>query len=97
MEYGSFEKLLKSISKIKENQVIGKTSNQFDTPIVIMDPIDDKRNLAAAISNENIVKFILISRAFLEKPSLEFFKIKKLKQSNKFWKNLLHSSVPKKS
>ena len=89
LEYGSFEKLLKSISKIKENQVIGKTSNQFDTPIVIMDPIDDKRNLAAAISNENIVKFILISRAFLEKLSLEFFKNKKLKQSNKFWKNLL--------
>ena len=49
LQYGSFEKLVKSISKIKENQVIGKTSNQFGTTIVVIDPIDDKRNLAAAI------------------------------------------------
>jgi len=89
LEYGSFEKLVKSISKIKENYVIGKTSNQFDTAIVVIDPIDHNRNLAAAISNENIVKFILICRSFKEKPSNEFFKIKKLKKSNKFWKNLL--------
>ncbi|WP_067957156.1 CCA tRNA nucleotidyltransferase [Nitrosopumilus sp. Nsub] len=89
LEYGSFEKLIKSISKIKENYVIGKTSNQFDTAIVIIDPIDYNRNLAAAISNKNIVKFILICRSFKEKPSNEFFKIKKLKKSNKFWKNLL--------
>ena len=89
LQYGSFEKLVKSISKIKENQVIGKTSNQFGTTIVVIDPIDDKRNLAAAISNENIVKFILICRSLKAKPSLKFFKTKTLKKSNKFWKNLL--------
>jgi len=89
LEYGSFEKVVKSISKIKQNQVIGKTSNPFNTAIVIIDPIDVKRNLAAAISNKNIVKFILICRALKEKPSLEFFKSKKIRKSNKFWKNLL--------
>jgi len=89
LQFGSFEKLVKSISKIKEKQVIGETSNQFDTAIVVIDPIDDKRNLAAAISNENIVKFILICRALKEKPNLDFFKTKKLKKLNKFWKNLV--------
>ncbi|MBC8502930.1 MAG: CCA tRNA nucleotidyltransferase, partial [Nitrosopumilus sp.] len=54
-----------------------------------IDPIDSNRNLAAAISNENIGKFILICRALKEKPSLEFFKIKKSKISKKFWGNLL--------
>ncbi|MDH3736146.1 MAG: CCA tRNA nucleotidyltransferase [Nitrosopumilus sp.] len=87
--FGSFENVIKSISKIKENQIIGKTSKKFETSIVIIDPIDDNRNLAAAISDENIGKFILVSRAFREKPTLEFFKNKKSKISNKHWKNLL--------
>ena len=89
LEFGSFENLVKSISKIKENQIIGKTSKKFETSIVVIDPIDSNRNLAAAISDENIGKFVLISRTFKEKPSLEFFKIKKSRISNKFWNNLL--------
>lgn len=89
LEFGNFENLIKSISKIKENQIVGTTSKSFDTAIVVIDPIDSNRNLAAAISNENIGKFILICRALKEKPSLEFFKIKKSKISKKFWNNLL--------
>ena len=88
-EFGNFENLIKSISKVKENQIIGTTSKSFDTAIVVIDPIDSNRNLAAAISNENIGKFILICRSLKEKPSLEFFKIKKSKISKKFWNNLL--------
>ena len=89
LHFKNFENVIKSISKIKEKQVIGKTAKKFETSIVIMDPIDDKRNLAAAISNENIGKFILYSRAFREKPTVEFFKNKKLKISKNYWKNLL--------
>ena len=89
LEFGSFENLIESISKVKENQIIGKTTKKFDTSIVVIDPVDNNRNLAAAISDENIGKFILISRAFRKKPSLEFFKNKKSRISNKFWDNLL--------
>ena len=88
-EFGNFENLIKSISKVRENQIIGTTSKDFDTAIVVIDPIDSNRNLAAAISNENIGKFILICRSLKEKPSLKFFKIKKSKISKKFWNNLL--------
>ena len=89
LEFGSFENLIRSISKIKETQIIGKTSKKFDTSIVVIDPIDSNRNLAAAISDENIGKFILISRAFKEKPALVFFKNKKSRISKKYWNNLL--------
>jgi len=89
LEFGSFENLIKSISKIKEKQIIGKTSKTFDTSIVVIDPIDSNRNLAAAISDENIGKFVLISRAFKERPSLDFFKNKKSRISKKYWDNLL--------
>ena len=89
LQFGSFENLVKSISKIKENEIIGKTLKTFETAIVVVDPIDSNRNLAAAISDENIGKFVLICRAFKEKPSLEFFKNKKSKISKKHWDNLL--------
>jgi len=74
--FGSFEVVIKKISKIQVNQVIGNASKKFDTPIVIMDPIDSNRNLAAAISAENIGKFVLICRAFMKKPTISFFKTK---------------------
>lgn len=74
--FRSFENLIKNIAKIKQNKIIGKTSKEFDTPIVIMDPIDSNRNLAAAISDENMGRFVLASREFLKKPSIEFFKSK---------------------
>lgn len=77
LNFGSFENVLKEISQLKAGQVIGKTTKQFDTKIVIIDPIDENRNLGAAISTENIGKFVLASRAFLRKPAISFFTSKK--------------------
>ncbi len=89
LNFKSFENTIKSISEIKENQIIGKATKKFDTSIVIIDPIDSNRNLAAAISDENIAKFVLISRVFREKPKLVLFQNKKSKISKKYWNNLL--------
>ena len=89
INFGSFENVIKSISKIKENQVIGKSSKKFDTPIVIMDPIDTNRNLAAAISEENVGKLIMACRVFHVNPSLKFFKKIKPKVSKSNQENIL--------
>lgn len=89
LNYKTFENVIKQISDIKEDQIIGKTTKKFDTPIVIIDPIDKNRNLAAAISEENIGKFVLIARAFQEKPSLKFFKRRKTAITTKHWNNVL--------
>ena len=89
LNYGSFQNTIKSISKVNEGEVIGKTGREFSTPIVIIDPIDKNRNLAAAISDVNIGKFILACRAFVKKPSSEFFKRKKLRATSKYWNNLV--------
>jgi len=72
--FGSFEETLKKISELKKGQVIGKSTKKFDSPIVIIDPIDTNRNLGTAISIDNLGKFVLASRAFLKKPSEKFFK-----------------------
>ena len=84
--FGSFEEVIRSIAKIKTKQVIGKSTKKFDTPISIMDPIDSQRNLAAAISNENIGKFVLLCRRFLKKPSISYFKTKKENHQIKYEK-----------
>lgn len=83
LNFGSFEGVIKAIAELKRGQVIGKTTKTFDTPIVIIDPIDENRNLGAAISTENVGKFVLAARAFLKRPSLSFFKKKKVQLKSK--------------
>ena len=77
--------MINAISKLKKNHIIGKPTKKFDTSIIIIDPIDSNRNLAAAISNENIGRFVLAARAFKKKPSISFFKqqVKTKKYSRK--------------
>ncbi|HXV65659.1 MAG TPA: CCA tRNA nucleotidyltransferase [Nitrosopumilaceae archaeon] len=90
LNYGSFHDVINAIAKLKKNQVIGKPTKSFDTSIIIIDPIDSNRNLGAAISNENVGKFIIASRAFQRKPSISFFK-SNLK--TKVFKNNLENTI----
>ncbi|TBR25029.1 MAG: CCA tRNA nucleotidyltransferase [Candidatus Nitrosotenuis sp.] len=83
LNFGNFLGVLKAVSDIKQGQIIGNAAKEFDTPIVIMDPIDSKRNLAAAISTDNIGNFVFASRAFLKNPSIRFFMPKKIQKVQK--------------
>jgi tRNA nucleotidyltransferase (CCA-adding enzyme) len=99
LKYGSFVSVLKAISNIKEDKnviSIGKFDEDvlkiFQSPIIIIDPIDSRRNLGTAISAESIGKAVLAARAFLEKPSLDFFREKKERYNETFkeiYSNLL--------
>ncbi len=90
LHYGSFKDVINAIAKLKKNFIIGKPTKKFDTSLIIIDPIDSNRNLGAAISNENLGKFILASRAFIKNPSLHFFK---LKQNKKIFRKNLENSI----
>lgn len=82
IKFGSFRAVLEEFSNIngrekkhvisieKADQAIIKT---FDSRLVIIDPVDPRRNLGAAISAESIGRFVLAARAFLERPSLDYF------------------------
>lgn len=80
---GSFRKVLERFAKIGEADVIGKASKRFDTAVTIVDPVDGNRNLAAAISNENIARMILASRAYLKRPAAGFFRPRKAKNARR--------------
>lgn len=74
--FGSFLGALEAASSFTPQQVIGNPTKKFETPLIIIDPIDNNRNLGTAISAESVGKLILASRKFLKKPSLSFFKPK---------------------
>ena len=87
---GSFENVLKKIANLQNNEMIGESPRKFESSIVIIDPIDRNRNLGAAISIKNVTNFILISRNFLKKNSISYFKEKsKRKISKELEKNIL--------
>ena len=93
--FGSCEKTIKKFANINSNHTIGHARKEFSTSITIMDPIDSNRNLAAAISYTNMIRFILACRSFLHRPTVEFFDVNSMKKSkkktivNECWNNTL--------
>jgi tRNA nucleotidyltransferase (CCA-adding enzyme) len=80
LKYSSFENLLRAAADWQERQIIAVSDYDSDfvrvsnSSVIIIDPVDSRRNLGTAISPESVAKFMLAARKFLEKPSLDFFK-----------------------
>ena len=83
LKYGSFIEVLKTFAHINERIIIdigGFYKNRekeltllFTEPLVIVDPIDKARNVASAVQSQKLYQFIGAARAFLKKPSKQFF------------------------
>jgi tRNA nucleotidyltransferase (CCA-adding enzyme) len=82
LNYGSFIKVLKAAADWKEKTVIDYEGHYerlddakklFEEPFVMVDPVDKRRNVAAAVRKERLDEFIAASRAFLKTPDLKFF------------------------
>jgi tRNA nucleotidyltransferase (CCA-adding enzyme) len=85
LKFGSFRAVLEEISNMngrwgRDKKHVISIENvdpdiikTFDNRLIIIDPIDPRRNLGAAISAESLGRFVLAARAFLERPSLDFF------------------------
>jgi len=83
MYYGSFTDALKQAQSWKpqvtidlENHYRGREpeiADLFEEPLVVIDPVDRGRNLAASISRTKLWEFIAAARAFSKKPSRSYF------------------------
>ncbi|BCS94328.1 CCA tRNA nucleotidyltransferase [Metallosphaera javensis (ex Sakai et al. 2022)] len=73
--YGSFLDVMRGASAWKPGTeiVLEKETRKFDSPLIIPDPVDPKRNAAAAVSLRSLATMTIASRAFLHAPSLDFF------------------------
>ena len=75
IKLGSFLKALEFFAgsekrlRLKED----KPSPMDDAPMVVTDPVDRKRNAAAAVTSENLARMRILSREFLHEPSEAYF------------------------
>ncbi|UCE95483.1 MAG: CCA tRNA nucleotidyltransferase [Candidatus Bathyarchaeota archaeon] len=87
--YGSFLQVLKATSNWKtrisidlEDHYKGqedKLNQLFDAPLVVVDPVDKKRNAASAVRQECLDELLAATRVFLDKPRIDFFYPSKVK------------------
>ena len=79
----SFVQVLESFADLKGRRIIdyegfyeGKEEDLdtiFEEPLVVVDPVDKGRNVAAAVRQERLNEFVVAARKFLKNPDLEFF------------------------
>lgn len=83
LHYGSFFAALKGISSWRRGQVIDieklykekveEVKLRFGRPLIVIDPVDKLRNVAAVVSEERFGELIMASKLFLDKPEVSFF------------------------
>ncbi|MCQ2056255.1 MAG: CCA tRNA nucleotidyltransferase [archaeon] len=73
--YGGFRNALLEASKWKKGTTISieKSGPPMSAPFVLYDPVDSKRNVAAAVHIDTLAKFIVACGEYLKKPSTTFF------------------------
>ena len=83
IKYGNFKNLIEEISQWKPPVIIQKEEGVPEAAMMLQDPVDEKRNVSAGVTLKGIGAAILASKAFLNKPTIEFFfpknKIRKAK------------------
>ncbi|MCX8167130.1 MAG: CCA tRNA nucleotidyltransferase [Candidatus Micrarchaeota archaeon] len=65
---------LKNVDQNEVNKIVTQMIDSTSPALIFLDPVDEKRNVAAAVSYNSLCKFILLCRAFLLSPNIEFFK-----------------------
>ncbi|MBN1761782.1 MAG: CCA tRNA nucleotidyltransferase [Methanomicrobia archaeon] len=78
LHHASFEKLLIAAAQWHYGERIdiegeGTYKGEGNDPLIVIDPVDPNRNVAAAVSEYSFCRFIDAARAFLADPRMEFF------------------------
>ena len=98
LHYGGFAQLLHAASAWKNPKidVAGHYASKempafFDAPFIVIDPVDQKRNVAAVVSQTSLSRFIFHARSFLKRPSGKFFFSQKQQHSASRMRKLIAS------
>jgi tRNA nucleotidyltransferase (CCA-adding enzyme) len=73
---GSFSDLIENVKDWGKGKLItfdNKKHTEFNDPLIVIDPVDPKRNVASALSSQNLALFIHACKEFNKKPQMEFF------------------------
>jgi len=76
IRYGSFLGVMEKAAIWRPGEMIDledHSSLDHEDPLVMVDPVDPGRNVAAALTLDKMFQFVAASRLFFEVPDLEFF------------------------
>jgi tRNA nucleotidyltransferase (CCA-adding enzyme) len=77
LKYGTFRGVLRAAKDWRVGQLLAlepfEGAPRFPEPLVFIDPVDPTRNVASAVSLENLLLFQEAARAYLHEPRLGFF------------------------
>ena len=96
VNFGSFEKMLKALVKIKDKLILDPAKHykkkndvffelnesKLQGPIILVDPTGKERNVLAALSDEMFKKFQAVAQKFLKNPSRDFFELIETKENS---------------
>ncbi len=74
--YGSFAKVLQAAGSWRPGQRLdpeGHGTAKHIEPLIVVDPVDPGRNVAAALTLDKMLLFVCACRAFLAGPDVDFF------------------------
>jgi tRNA nucleotidyltransferase (CCA-adding enzyme) len=80
--YSTFQNTIEAVAEWKLGVTLRLDNNDFpffDTPLIFIDPVDSKRNVASAVVRKKFDLFVEASRAYFKYPALSFFFPKPLK------------------
>jgi tRNA nucleotidyltransferase (CCA-adding enzyme) len=78
--YGGFGLLLDAAADWRPSTLIDISqhgSKEFYEPLIVIDPVDPRRNVAAAVSLDRMAEFVEIARGYREAPSEKYFMLPK--------------------
>ncbi len=74
--YGSFVAVLRAASSWRPGQLLDLEehgSERHNEPLIVVDPVDPRRNVAGALTLDKMLQFTGAARSFLAEPKLDFF------------------------
>ncbi len=76
--YGGFIPLISAAQDWWPGVLIDSSDHRtktFHEPLVVVDPVDPRRNVSASVSLTRMCEFIELCRGYLERPGVEFFSL----------------------
>ena len=78
LSYGGFSAMLAAAAAWKPGTLIdpeGHQAKDFSDPLIVIDPVDPCRNVAASLSLDRMFEFVELARGYRESPSRSFFSV----------------------
>ncbi|MCS7122577.1 MAG: nucleotidyltransferase domain-containing protein [Candidatus Micrarchaeota archaeon] len=94
IHYGSFLELIRDAKSWRipvRIDIEGVVQREFSEDLVVVDPTDGTRNVAAAVSRDNLSRFIMYSRGLWNRRVDEYFKISRISRGGEFGILLSHN------